>query len=91
MRLQCGEAGAETTCDQRSRTRHAGQESPIALSLTVVGGFVDAVGYIALFQVFTANMSGNSVHVGMYLGQHEIGRSCCAHSAPSCPTLWEWL
>ncbi len=41
----------------------------VALALTMVGGFVDAVGYIALFQVFTANMSGNSVHVGMYLGQ----------------------
>ncbi len=32
----------------------------MALSLTAVGGFVDAVGYIALFQIFTANMSGNS-------------------------------
>jgi len=53
----------------------------IALSLTVVGGFVDAVGYIALFQVFTANMSGNSVHVGMYLGQLDLAnlaRPVCA-------------
>jgi uncharacterized membrane protein YoaK (UPF0700 family) len=53
----------------------------VALSLTVVGGFVDAVGYIALFQVFTANMSGNSVHVGMYLGQgnwEELLRPLCA-------------
>ena len=53
----------------------------VALSLTVVGGFVDAVGYIALFQVFTANMSGNSVHVGMYLGQGnwaELLRPLCA-------------
>ncbi|HZP23043.1 MAG TPA: YoaK family protein [Terriglobales bacterium] len=40
----------------------------MALSLTAMGGFVDAVGYIALFQVFTANMSGNSIHIGMYLG-----------------------
>lgn len=53
----------------------------VALSLTMVGGFVDAVGYIALFQVFTANMSGNSVHVGMYLGQlnwMELARPLCA-------------
>jgi uncharacterized membrane protein YoaK (UPF0700 family) len=53
----------------------------VALSMTVVGGFVDAVGYIALFQVFTANMSGNSVHVGMYLGQGKWGellRPLCA-------------
>ena len=41
----------------------------VALSLTALGGYVDAVGYIALFQVFTANMSGNSIHVGMYLSQ----------------------
>lgn len=43
----------------------------IALALTVVGGFVDAIGYIALFEVFTANMSGNSVHVGMYLARQD--------------------
>ena len=42
------------------------------LVLTALGGFVDAVGYIALYQVFTANMSGNSVHVGMYLGQADL-------------------
>ncbi|MGA2371122.1 MAG: YoaK family protein [Candidatus Korobacteraceae bacterium] len=53
----------------------------IALVLTTVGGFVDAVGYIALFQIFTANMSGNSVHIGMYLGQREwlnLLRPLCA-------------
>jgi uncharacterized membrane protein YoaK (UPF0700 family) len=53
----------------------------IALSLTTVGGFVDAVGYIALFQIFTANMSGNSVHIGMYLGQRDwlnLLRPLCA-------------
>ncbi len=52
-----------------------------ALFLTSVGGFVDAVGYIALFEVFTANMSGNSVHVGMYLGQRnwlQLLRPFCA-------------
>lgn len=53
----------------------------VALLLTIVGGFVDAVGYIALFQIFTANMSGNSVHVGMYLGRQqwmELLRPLCA-------------
>ena len=52
-----------------------------ALSLTATGGFVDAVGYIALFQVFTANMSGNSVHIGMYLGHGDwsnLLRPLCA-------------
>lgn len=41
----------------------------ISLCLTAVGGFVDAVGYIALFQIFTANMSGNSIHIGILLSQ----------------------
>jgi uncharacterized membrane protein YoaK (UPF0700 family) len=53
----------------------------VALSLTAVGGFVDAVGYIALFEVFTANMSGNSVHIGISLGQRnwmELLRPICA-------------
>jgi uncharacterized membrane protein YoaK (UPF0700 family) len=53
----------------------------IALSLTGVGGFVDAVGYVALFQIFTANMSGNSVHVGISLGRldfSDLMRPVCA-------------
>ena len=53
----------------------------VALSLTVVGGFVDAVGFIALFQIFTANMSGNSVNVGIYIGQRDwldLLRPLCA-------------
>ena len=63
-----------------ARTRRRGKIA-IALSLTAVGGFVDAVGYIALFEVFTANMSGNSVHIGMYLGRQDwpnLLRPLCA-------------
>ena len=54
---------------------------PLALSLTAVGGFVDAVGYIILFEIFTANMSGNSIHVGMFLAHHDwidMARNGCA-------------
>jgi uncharacterized membrane protein YoaK (UPF0700 family) len=50
-----------------SRQLGATPKIAIALSLTGIGGFVDAVGYIALFQIFTANMSGNSIHLGMSL------------------------
>lgn len=39
-----------------------------ALLLTAVGGFVDAIGWLTLLQVFTANMSGNSIHLGMATG-----------------------
>ncbi|MGB8889601.1 MAG: YoaK family protein [Candidatus Korobacteraceae bacterium] len=49
----------------------AGGKLAIALCLTCVGGYVDAVGYVALFQVFTANMSGNSVHLGIYLARQD--------------------
>ncbi len=40
-----------------------------ALLLTATGGFVDAIGWLSLFHVFTANMSGNSIHVGMAAGK----------------------
>lgn len=56
----------------------------IAFSLTSVGGYVDAVGYIVLFQIFTANMSGNSVHIGMGLSQSnllDMLRPLCAVSS----------
>jgi uncharacterized membrane protein YoaK (UPF0700 family) len=58
-----------------------GSKVAAALSLTMAGGFVDAVGYIALFEVFTANMSGNSIHIGMYLTQRDwadLLRPLCA-------------
>lgn len=43
-----------------------------ALLLTLIGGYVDAVGWISLTQVFTANMSGNSIHLGMGLTNLEM-------------------
>ena len=44
---------------------------------------MDAVGYIALFQIFTANMSGNSVHVGINLADSfsDLMRPVCAIAA----------
>ncbi len=57
------------------------RRAAVALSLTLVGGFADAVGYIALFHIFTANMSGNSVQVGIASGQASpgaIARPACA-------------
>lgn len=33
----------------------------LAFALTAVGGSIDAIGYIVLFHVFTANMTGNTV------------------------------
>ena len=80
MRLQCRQVSSATPVTTAPDLGPRGKVAT-ALSLTAVGGFVDAVGYIALFQVFTANMSGNSVHVGMYLGQRnwlQLARPFCA-------------
>jgi len=43
------------------------QKLPLLLAafLTWIAGFVDAVGYISLRKIYTANMSGNSVAVGI--------------------------
>ncbi|HLH47194.1 MAG TPA: YoaK family protein [Acidimicrobiales bacterium] len=40
----------------------------VARFLAVIGGFVDALGYVALFRLFTAHQSGNSVGLGVALG-----------------------
>lgn len=39
----------------------------IAGFLTWLAGFVDAIGFLALVQIYTANMSGNSVALGIQL------------------------
>ncbi|HYY90065.1 MAG TPA: YoaK family protein [Chloroflexota bacterium] len=43
----------------------------VALTLSVIGGFVDAVGYLALFRLFTAHMSGNTAAAGADLARLE--------------------
>lgn len=37
----------------------------LAVVLTCVAGFVDTVGYVALFRVFTANMTGNTIAIAL--------------------------
>jgi len=41
----------------------------LTLLLAVVGGFVDAVGFLVLFNLFTAHMSGNSVAMTVHAGE----------------------
>lgn len=41
------------------------QRNSLAIALTAVAGSVDAIGYILLYRVFTANMTGNTVAIGM--------------------------
>lgn len=47
-------------------TEHGGAgRAWLAVMLTWLGGYVDAVGYVALYRVFVANMSGNSLAIGI--------------------------
>ncbi|MGH9056676.1 MAG: YoaK family protein [Acidimicrobiales bacterium] len=55
-----------------SQERPAGPDRRVlALVLASVGGYVDAVGYIVLVRLFTAHQSGNSVALGVGIGQGE--------------------
>jgi len=38
---------------------------PVAYSLTATAGFVDVVGYLVLHSIYTANMTGNLISVGI--------------------------
>lgn len=56
---------------EASRTRAPHPLSPkekavLALAITWVAGFVDAVGYLVLSHIYTSNMSGNTVSVGLH-------------------------
>ena len=48
----------------------AGRDTMV-LALTWAAGSVDAIGYLALGHVFTANMTGNTVLLGLALGQEQ--------------------
>ncbi len=49
--------------------RKVREQCCLALALACVGGFVDAVGYLTLFHLFTAHMSGNSIALGVHVGE----------------------
>lgn len=53
--------------DKRNRRSH----SWLAILLSWVAGFVDALGYVTLLHVFTSHMSGNSVAMVALLPQHD--------------------
>jgi uncharacterized membrane protein YoaK (UPF0700 family) len=45
----------------------------VALALTWIAGFVDVVGYIVLYRVFVANMTGNTIALGRGLAAGDWG------------------
>ena len=44
----------------------------MALALASVAGFVDAVGYMVLQELFTAHMRGNTARLGVFLGHGDV-------------------
>ncbi len=55
-------------------------QTGLAVALTAIAGYVDAVGYLTLGQVYVANMSGNSITAGVGLAEH--------HTASVLERLW---
>jgi uncharacterized membrane protein YoaK (UPF0700 family) len=47
------------------------QRDRLAYALTAVAGSIDAIGYIVLFHVFTANMTGNTVALAIGIAQSD--------------------
>lgn len=46
------------------QTSRARSKAAVALGLTFAAGMVDIVGYISVYHLFVANMTGNTVHLG---------------------------
>lgn len=53
------------------RTSPATLRNSLLVMLSLAAGCVDAVGYLGLGQIFVANMTGNTVLLGLALGQAE--------------------
>src|SRR4029077_4947740 len=53
---------------QQAKLLITGAPPSILLSMTAVTGMVDAVSFLALGHVFTANMTGNVVFLGFAIG-----------------------
>lgn len=53
----------------------------LGASLTAVAGFVDAVGYLTLYKIYAANMSGNTVALAIESAQHHW-RQAFVHACP---------
>ena len=57
--------------DSRGSWMRRHERDLMLLALTWAAGNVDAIGYLGLGRVFTANMTGNTVLLGLHLGQEQ--------------------
>src|SRR5215469_9460336 len=46
--------------------------SALVVLLAIAAGFSDTLGYVALGRVFTANMTGNTILLGLAIGQGHV-------------------
>jgi uncharacterized membrane protein YoaK (UPF0700 family) len=53
----------------------------LAVVLAAIGGWVDAVGFLTLFGLFTAHLSGNTARLGVALGRGEA-RTALTYAVP---------
>jgi uncharacterized membrane protein YoaK (UPF0700 family) len=64
-----GSEGGLANMDQPSNLSPSHARDLLLLLLAATSGYVDAVSYLGLGQVFTSNMTGNTVLLGLALGQ----------------------
>ena len=62
----------------------AGGKAAVAAALSAVAGFVDVVGWLALAHVYSANMTGNTIHLAQGVTQHHALETL----ARGWPILW---
>ena len=67
----------------------AARRDRMLLALTFAAGCVDALSYLGLSRVFTANMTGNAVLLGLAIGQTEELQ--VAHSTAAIVGSWRPL
>jgi uncharacterized membrane protein YoaK (UPF0700 family) len=59
----------------------AARRGTIVLGLTLVAGCTDAISYLGLGRVFTANMTGNTVLLGLAVAQRDAGAAARSAAA----------
>ena len=59
----------------RTKARRVRWETGLALFLTLVGGYVDAIGYMVLFQLFIGHLSGDTIDMMVQLGRQNWGQA----------------
>ncbi len=57
--------GTEWHLPYIDRKRFSRSLASVAVALTLLAGYIDAIGYLSLGHIYVANMSGNSVAVGV--------------------------